>query len=131
MSEVNFDLIKQKQKLKRDYCLSGITQRYKILKEIDGKLDSDIENQPLLKTIFGTSDHIKKDMLVLEQNCNFKAVDNATQPQKPHWEPVTLGARAGLSTSLTSFQIGKTEIHIGHQNPKNRVVFAKKPKTRC
>ena len=67
-------------------------------------------------------------MLVLEQNCNFKAVDNAAQPQKPHWEPVTLGARAGLSTSLTSFQIGKTEIHIGHQNPKNRVVFAKNRK---
>ena len=37
-----------------------------------------------------------------------------------------MGARAGLSMSLTSFQIGKTEIHIGHQNPKNRVVFAKK-----
>ena len=56
MSEVNFDLIKQKQKLKRDW--------YKIFKEIDGKLESKIENQPLLKTIFGTFDHIRKDMLV-------------------------------------------------------------------
>ena len=63
-AEVNFDL-KQKQKSKeRLYCLFGITQRYKILKEIDGKLESKIENQPLLKTIFGTSDHIRKDMLV-------------------------------------------------------------------
>ena len=37
-----------------------------------------------------------------------------------------MGARAGLS--LTFFQIGKTEIHIGHQNPKNRVIFAQKTK---
>ena len=37
-----------------------------------------------------------------------------------------IGSRAGLS--LTFFQIGKTEIHIGHQNPKNRVIFAKKTK---
>ena len=58
LSEVNFDL-KQKQKSKeRLYCLLGITQRYKILKEIDGKLESKIENQFLLKTIFGTFDRI-------------------------------------------------------------------------
>ena len=39
-----------------------------------------------------------------------------------------MGARAGLS--LISFQISaKTENHIGHQNPKNRFIFAKKPKT--
>ena len=37
-----------------------------------------------------------------------------------------MGARAGLS--LTFFQIGETEIHIGHQNPKNRVIFAQKTK---
>ena len=38
-----------------------------------------------------------------------------------------IGSPAGLS--LISFQIsGKTENHIGHQNPKNRFIFAKKPK---
>ena len=45
LSEVNFEL-KQKQKSKeRLYCLFGITQRYKILKEIDVKLESKIEKQ--------------------------------------------------------------------------------------
>ena len=58
LSEVNFDL-KQKQKSReRLYCLFGITQQYKILKEIDDKLESKIENHFLLKTIFGTFDRI-------------------------------------------------------------------------
>ena len=61
LSEVNFDL-KQKQKSKeRLYCLFGITQQYKILKEIDGKLESKIENHFLLKTLFGTFDRILQD----------------------------------------------------------------------
>ena len=65
LSEVNFDL-KQKQKSKeRLYCLFGITQRYKILKEIDGKLESKIEKQflgpPIVSYKRGKS---RNDMLV-------------------------------------------------------------------
>ena len=64
-AEVNFDL-KQKQKSKeRLYCLFGITQRYKILKEIDGKLESKIEKQflgpPIVSYKRGKS---RNDMLV-------------------------------------------------------------------
>ena len=65
LSEVNFDL-KQKQKSKeRLYCFFGITQRYKILKEIDGKLESKIEKQflgpPIVSYKRGKS---RNDMLV-------------------------------------------------------------------
>ena len=53
-----------------------------------------IENQPLLKTIFKTPPFISykrgkslKDMLV-KAKLSFEGFDNATQPQKPHWESV-------------------------------------------
>ena len=53
-----------------------------------------IENQPLLKTIFKTPPIISykrgkslKDMLV-KAKLSFEGFDNATQPQKPHWESV-------------------------------------------
>ena len=53
-----------------------------------------IENQPLLKTNLKEPPIISykrgkslKDML-LRAKMNLKAVDNVTQPQKPHWELV-------------------------------------------
>ena len=53
-----------------------------------------MENQPLLKTIFkDLRSYATKELnlwktRLLEQKCTSKAFDNATQPQKPLWEPV-------------------------------------------
>ena len=49
-----------------------------------------IENQPLLKTIFKTPPIIsyKRGKSLVKAKPSFEGFDNATQPQKPHWESV-------------------------------------------
>ena len=100
LSEVNFNLkqsaLKQKQKSEERLLPFGTTY-HPAVQDLKNKLMANcslIENQPLLKTILKEPPIISykrgkslKDML-LRAKMNLKAVDNVTQPQKPHWEPV-------------------------------------------
>ena len=100
LSEVNFDLkqsaLKQKQKSEERLLPFGTTY-HPAVQDLKNKLMANcslIENQPLLKTILKEPSIISykrgkslKDML-LRAKMNLKAVDNVTQPQKPHWKPV-------------------------------------------
>ena len=98
LSEVNFDLrqstLRQKQKGK-ERLLPFVTTYHRSVQDLKKTLMANwslIENQLLLKTIFKRpliisykrGNHLK-DMLV-RARCNLKAVDNETQPQKPHWK---------------------------------------------
>ena len=100
LSEVNFNLkqsaLKQKQKSEERLLPFGTTY-HPAVQDLKNKLKANcslIENQPLLKTILKEPPIISykrgkslKDML-LTAKMNLKAVDNVTQPQKPHWNPV-------------------------------------------
>ena len=100
LSEVNFNLkqsaLKQKQK-SEERLLSFGTTYHPAVHDLKNKLMANcsfIENQPLLKTILKEPPIISykrgkslKGML-LRAKMNLKAVDNVTQPQKPHWKPV-------------------------------------------
>ena len=84
-----------------------------------------IENQPLLKTILKQPPIISykrgkslKDML-LTAKMNLKAVDNVTQPQKPHWKPVQVCLWFPSKSSVT--KIRKTALFLP-KKPKNQMV---------
>ena len=102
LSEVNFNLkqsaLKQKQKSEERQLPFGTTY-HPAVQDLKNKLMANcslIENQPLLKTIikepliisYKRGKSLKDMLLFLRAKLNLKAVDNVTQPQKPHWEPV-------------------------------------------
>ena len=55
---------------------------------------------------------------------NRKTANKIGQNRKPHTKLYT---QIGPNRK----KIGKTKNHIGYQNPKNRLYFLRKPKTRC